>query len=186
MLGMTSTEQTARTYREILFRSPGDAEFISGAIMYDETIRQQSLQRTPYARVLTSQGIFPGIKIDTGAKSFAGFPKETITDGLDGLGDRLKTYRDIGVRFAKWRAVIHVTDTFCLRECQCARVGSVRFPLSGAGQRALQDPTIDAWHGRDEHLAAIQRAFYHRTVGKYTDEMESVSANKDDPPLRRD
>ena len=96
-LGIKSTEQSRRTYREMLFTSPGAPEFICGAIMYDETIRQKSSDGTPLAQTLASQGVLPGIKVDTGAKSFAGSPKETITEGLDGLRDRLKEYRDMGV-----------------------------------------------------------------------------------------
>ena len=94
-LGIKSTEDSRRTYREMLFTLPA-AEFISGAIMYDETIRQKSSQGTPLAKVLSNHGIIPGIKVDTGAKPFAGSPKETITEGLDGLRDRLKEYRDMG------------------------------------------------------------------------------------------
>jgi fructose-bisphosphate aldolase, class I len=115
-LGIKSTEQSRRIYREMLFTSPA-AVFISGAIMYDETIRQKSSGGTPLAKTLAGQGILLGIKVDTGAKPFAGSPKETITEGLDGLRDRLKEYRDLGARFAKWRAVIHVTDTLPSAAC---------------------------------------------------------------------
>src|SRR5262249_18591465 len=109
-LGIQSTEQSRRTYREMLFTSPGAAEFISGVIMYDETIRQKSSGGMPLAEVQTVQGILPGIKVDTGAKPLAGSPDETVTEGLDGLRDRLSEYRAMGARFAKWRAVIHLTD----------------------------------------------------------------------------
>jgi fructose-bisphosphate aldolase class I len=91
-LGIPSTEQSRRTYREMLFTSPGAAEFISGVIMQDETIRQKSSDGTPLAQVLSKQGILPGIKVDTGAKPLAGSPGETITEGLDGLRDRLLEY----------------------------------------------------------------------------------------------
>ena len=121
-LGIKSTEQTRRTYREMLFTSRGAAEFISGAIMYDETIRQKSSGGTPLAQILESQGILPGIKVDTGAKPFAGSAKETVTEGLDALRDRLREYRDMGARFAKWRAVIHVTDTLPSTACVSANV----------------------------------------------------------------
>ena len=116
-LGIQSTEQSRRTYREMLFTSPGAAEFISGVIMYDETIRQKSSGGTPLAEALTAQGILPGIKVDTGAKPLAGSPDETVTEGLDGLRDRLREYRGMGARFAKWRAVIHVTDTLPSSAC---------------------------------------------------------------------
>jgi fructose-bisphosphate aldolase, class I len=109
-VGIRSTEQSRRAYREMLFTTPGAAEFISGAILYDETIRQKSSGGTPLAEVLSSQGIVPGIKVDTGAEPLAGSPEETVTEGLDGLRDRLSEYHGMGARFAKWRAVIRITD----------------------------------------------------------------------------
>jgi fructose-bisphosphate aldolase class I len=116
-LGIRSTEQSRCTYRKMLFTSPGAAEFISGVIMYDETIRQNSSSGAPLVAALTAQGILPGIKVDTGAKPLAGFPGETVTEGLDGLRDRLSEYRGMGARFAKWRAVVHVTDTLPSSAC---------------------------------------------------------------------
>jgi fructose-bisphosphate aldolase, class I len=319
-LGIQSTEQSRRTYREMLFTSPanarGSAEFISGAIMYDETIRQKSSTGTPLAKVLATQGILPGIKVDTGAKPLASSPNETVTEGLDGLRDRLAEYRVMGARFAKWRAVIRITDALPSSACvsanahalaryaalcqeqelvpivepevlmdgshtierceqvtsvvlhavfdalfeqgvaleamllkpnmviagkECPRQASVeevatatlrclrrhvpaavpgivflsggqsarlatahlnainRLPgtkpwkISFSYGRALQDPALETWHGRDENLAAGQHALYCRatlngaaSVGKYTDEMEAASASADDPPHRRD
>jgi fructose-bisphosphate aldolase class I len=316
MLGIKSTEQNRRTYREMLFTSPGAAEFISGAIMYDETIRQKSSRGTPLTEALAVQGVLPGIKVDTGAKPLAGSPDETVTEGLDGLRDRLSEYRTMGARFAKWRAVIRITDSLpssacvtanahalaryaalcqeqqlvpivepevlmdgshtierceevtgvvlhavfhalfeqdvavegmllkpnmvvagkacasqpsveevatatlrCLRRHvpvavpgivflsggQNARLATIhlnainRLPgpkpwkISFSYGRALQDPALEAWHGRDENLAAGQSALYHRakcngaaSMGKYTQEMEAGSASADDPPHRRD
>ena len=110
-LAIKSTEQSRRTYRERLFTSPGAAEFISGAIMYDETIRQKSSRGTPLAEALAVRGVLPGIKVDTGAKPLAGSSDESVTEGLDGLRDRLSEYRTMGARFAKWRAVIRITDS---------------------------------------------------------------------------
>ena len=318
ILGITSTEQSRRTYREMLFTSPGAAKFISGAIMYDETIRQKSSGGIPFAKTLESQGVLPGIKVDTGAKPFAASPKETVTEGLDGLRDRLREYRSMGARFAKWRAVIHITNSLpstacvsanahalaryaslcqeqdlvpivepevlmegshsigrcgritgvvlhavfdalfeqgialeamllkpnmviagkqctqrasveevadatlsCLRRYVPAAVPGIVF-LSGGQRarlatahlnainriespkpwkisfsygRALQDPALEAWKGRDEYLAAGQRAFCHRAclngaaaLGKYTNEMEmeASSASEDETPLGRD
>jgi fructose-bisphosphate aldolase class I len=301
----------------MLFTSSGAAEFISGVIMYDETIRQKSSDGAPLAEALAVQGILPGIKVDTGAKPLAGSPDETVTEGLDGLRDRLREYRGMDARFAKWRAVIHVTDSLpssacvsanahalaryaslcqeqelvpivepevlmdgshtiercegvtgivlhavfhalfeqgvalegmllkpnmvvagkrctrqpsveeiasatlrCLRRHvpsavpgivflsggQNARLATVHlnainqlpgpkpWKISFSYGRALQDPALEARHGRDENLAAGQSALYRRascngaaSVGKYTGEMEleSVSAD-DDPPHRRD
>lgn len=109
-LKIVSTEDSRRNYREMFFTTPGAAAFISGAILYDETIRQKSSSGTPLADVLAKQGILPGIKVDTGAKTLAGSPDEKMTEGLDGLRERLKEYRELGARFAKWRAVIRITD----------------------------------------------------------------------------
>src|SRR5512134_1571942 len=100
-VGIRSTEQSRRAYREMLFTTRGVAEFISGAILYDETIRQKSSSGKPLAEVLLSQGIIPGIKVDTGAEPLAGSPEETVTEGLDGLRDRLGEYHGMGARFAK-------------------------------------------------------------------------------------
>jgi fructose-bisphosphate aldolase, class I len=314
-LGIKSTEQSRRTYREMLFTAPGAAQFISGVIMYDETIRQKSSGGTPLAEALTGQGILPGIKVDTGAKPLAGSPGETVTEGLDGLRDRLTQYRSMGARFAKWRAVIHVSDTLPSAACvganahalaryaglcqeqelvpivepevlmdgshsierreeitgfilhavfhalfeqdvaleamllkpnmvlpgkECTRGATVeevatatlrclrrhvppavpgiaflsggqnarlatehlnainRLPgpkpwkISFSYGRALQDPALEAWHGRDENLAAGQQALYRRarsngaaSLGTYTNAMEA-EAGADDPPHRRE
>lgn len=116
-LQIESTADSRRTYREMFFTTPGAAEFISGVILYDETIRQNSSSGVPLAEVLGKQGIIPGIKVDTGAKPLAGSPDETITEGLDGLRDRLKEYYGLGARFAKWRAVIRVTEQLPSPRC---------------------------------------------------------------------
>jgi fructose-bisphosphate aldolase class I len=303
-LAIRSTPESRRTYREMLVTSPGAAEFLSGVIMYDETIRQKASDGRPLADVETELGILPGIKVDTGAKPLAGSPRETVTEGLDGLRDRLAEYRAMGARFAKWRAVIHVTEALpsvacvianaqalaryaalcqeqgivpivepevlidgahtierceqvtgqvlhavfdalfeqgvaleqmllkpnmviagkecaqqstvdevaaatlrCLRRHVPAAVPGIVF-LSGGQRarpatahlnainrlpgpkpwkltfsygRALQDPALEAWHGRDENLAAGQRALYRRarfnaaaSIGTYTDAMEAA------------
>ncbi len=315
-LGIQSTEQSRRSYREMLFTSPGVAEFISGVIMYDETIRQKSTGGMPLAEVQTVQGIIPGIKVDTGAKPLAGSPDETVTEGLDGLRHRLSEYRAMGARFAKWRAVIHVTDALpsfacvsanahalaryaalcqeqefvpivepevlmdgphtierceevtaivlhavfhalfeqgvalegmllkpnmvlagkecdrqasveevatstlrCLRRHVPAAVPGIVFLSGGQNARlatvhlnainrlpgpkpwkvsfsygrALQDPALEAWHGRDENLAAGQEALYRRarcngaaSLGRYTNEMETASQSADNPPHRHE
>ena len=105
---LESTEEHRRLYRELLFTAPSASEFINGVILYDETLRQKTGGGTPFAEYLTRQGIIPGIKVDAGAKPLAGFPGETITEGLDGLRGRLTEYRQLGARFAKWRAVIDI------------------------------------------------------------------------------
>jgi len=125
-LGIQSTEDSRRTYRDMLFTAAGIEEFISGAIMYDETIRQRSSGGTPLPQVLASHGIVPGIKVDTGAKPLAGSPGQTVTEGLDGLRDRLAAYRDMGARFAKWRAVFRITDALPSRACVIANAHALR------------------------------------------------------------
>ena len=313
-LGIQSTEQSRRTYREMLFTSTGADEFISGVIMHDETIRQKSSDGTPFAQVLSSQRILPGIKVDTGAKPLAGSPDEKITEGLDGLRDRLSEYRAMGAHFAKWRAVIRIADTLpsaacmnanahalgryaalcqeqrlvpivepevlmdgshtierceevtgavlhavfdalfeqrvvlesmllkpnmviageecaspaaveevavatlrCLRRHVPAAVPGIVFLSGGQNEqmatahldainrlpgskpwkisfsygRALQDPALEAWHGRDEQLKTGQQALYHRahcngaaSLGTYTEEMEAALAGPRGAPHR--
>jgi len=107
-IGVESTEETRRAYRELLFTTEGIEEFISGVIMFDETLRQSASDGTPFPQLLEGKGIVPGIKVDKGAKTLAGFPGEKVTEGLDGLRDRLAEYYDMGARFAKWRAVITI------------------------------------------------------------------------------
>jgi fructose-bisphosphate aldolase class I len=315
-LEIRSTEQTRRSYREMLFSSPGAAEFFSGVIMQDETIRQKSAGGTPLAELLSQQGIIPGIKVDSGAKPLAGCPGETITEGLDGLRDRLSAYHGMGARFAKWRAVIHVTEALpstaciaanahalarygalcqeqdlvpivepevlmegshsierceevtgtvlravfdalfeqgvaveqmllkpnmvvpgmqstkpasvqevatatlrCLRRHVPAAVPGVVFLSGGQDDRvatahlnainrlpgprpwrvsfsygrALQDPALEAWHGRDENLDIGRQALYQRarcngaaSRGEYSDEMEPTAAGAGTPHHRRE
>src|ERR1700676_3224757 len=105
---LESTEENRRAYRELLFTAPGAQEYISGVIMYDETLRQKTKDGVPFPAYLTQHGMLPGIKVDSGAKPLAGFPGETITEGLDGLRERLAEYFKLGAKFAKWRAVIDI------------------------------------------------------------------------------
>jgi fructose-bisphosphate aldolase class I len=105
---LESTEEHRRSYREMLFTAPGAAAWISGVILYDETLRQKTSDGVAFPAYLEKNGILPGIKVDTGAKPLAQFPGETVTEGLDGLRERLIEYRKLGARFAKWRAVIDI------------------------------------------------------------------------------
>ncbi len=105
---LESTEAHRQTYREMLFTAPGVGNQISGVILYDETLRQSTKSGVRFADYLTQNGIIPGIKVDLGAKPLPGFPGETVTEGLDGLRDRLAEYYKLGARFAKWRAVIDI------------------------------------------------------------------------------
>ena len=107
-IGLESTVDARRGYRELLLTTPGMAKSISGVIFYDETLRQKSSSGVLFTELLTRLGVLPGIKVDAGAKPLAGYPGETITEGLDGLRERLMEYRQLGARFAKWRAVIDI------------------------------------------------------------------------------
>jgi fructose-bisphosphate aldolase class I len=109
-LGIPETVEARRAYRELIVTTPRLGECIGGAILYDETIRQQKSDGTPFIKVLIEAGIIPGIKVDAGAKELAGHPGEKVTEGLDGLRDRLAEYLQMGARFAKWRAVIAIGD----------------------------------------------------------------------------
>lgn len=116
-VGIPSTPESRRAYREMLFTAPELSRFISGVILYDETIRQTDRRGEPLARLLARQGIIPGIKVDQGAKPLALCPGETITEGLDGLRERLEEYRAMGARFTKWRAVIRIGDGLPSETC---------------------------------------------------------------------
>jgi fructose-bisphosphate aldolase class I len=109
-IAVESTEENRRAYRDMLFTTPGLGEFVSGVILYDETIRQSSADGTPFPRLLTEAGMIPGIKVDLGAKPLAFSPQETVTEGLDGLRERLQEYSGLGARFTKWRAVVTIGD----------------------------------------------------------------------------
>ena len=115
--GIAQTEENQRTYRELIITTPGIGEFISGMILFDETIRQHMADGTSFVKVITKAGIIPGIKVDTGSKNMAGHPEERITEGLDGLRDRLAEYYEMGARFAKWRAVITISDNIPSISC---------------------------------------------------------------------
>src|SRR6185503_6548792 len=107
-IGLDSTEERRREYRDILFTTKGIGESISGAILVDETIRQSAADGTSFPELLREQGVIPGIKVDKGTSPLPGFPDELVTEGLDGLRARLEEYVSLGARFAKWRAVISI------------------------------------------------------------------------------
>lgn len=117
-INAVSTEESRRRYREMIITPEGAADYIGGVIMFDETLRQSTSDGIPFPKYLSDRGIVPGIKVDTGAKPLSGFPGEIITEGLDGLRERLAEYHGLGARFAKWRAVINIGENmpsdFCL------------------------------------------------------------------------
>lgn len=116
-INVESTENNRRDYREMLFTTEGLERFISGVILYDETLRQKSQNGTPFARILIQKGIIPGIKVDMGAKDLAFFPEEKITEGLTGLRERLAEYLTLGAQFSKWRAVITIGENIPTDAC---------------------------------------------------------------------
>jgi fructose-bisphosphate aldolase, class I len=116
-IAVESTEENRRAYRDLLFTTPNAGQHISGVILFEETLRQKSLNGTAFAQLLSDRGILPGIKVDQGAKPLAGFSGEKITEGLDGLRERLAAYRELGARFAKWRAVITIGKDIPSRLC---------------------------------------------------------------------
>jgi fructose-bisphosphate aldolase class I len=116
-IGVENTEPNRRAYRELLFRTPGIDQFISGVILYEETIRQNAADGTPLVKILKDQRILPGIKADVGAKPLAFSPAEVVTEGLDGLRERLIEYRGLGAVFSKWRAVIAIGDGIPTQYC---------------------------------------------------------------------
>jgi len=116
-IDVPSTEDNRRAYRELLFTTEGMADYVSGVILFDETIRQSASDGAPFVAVLAKQGVMPGIKVDKGAKDLAGAPGEKVTEGLDGLRDRLAEYANLGARFTKWRAVITIGDDIPSATC---------------------------------------------------------------------
>lgn len=116
-LGIPLTEEARRTYRELIVNTPGLSECISGAILYDETVRQKMKDGTPIIKAVIDAGIIPGIKVDAGTKDMTGHPGEKISEGLEGLQDRLAEYAQMGARFAKWRAVIAIGDNIPSQGC---------------------------------------------------------------------
>lgn len=129
-LGIPQTEEMRRNYRDMIVTTPGLGESISGAILFDETIRQKKKDGTPFVEVLKKNNIIPGIKVDMGAKDLAGHPHEKITEGLDGLRERLVEYVKLGARFAKWRAVITIGEE--IPSCACIEANAIQLSLYAA------------------------------------------------------
>jgi len=159
-IGLESTADSRRDYREMLFTTPGLGAAISGAILFDETLRQKTRSGVPLAELLVRQGIVPGIKVDAGTADLAGFPGEKITLGLDGLRERLAEYRTLGARFTKWRAVLSVGGARPTRACidANARALALFAALSQeAGLVPIVEPEVlmDGAHSLAEDETAI-------------------------------
>ncbi|HEX2026797.1 MAG TPA: class I fructose-bisphosphate aldolase [Nitriliruptorales bacterium] len=173
-IGVDATPETRRTYRQLLFTAPGLGEHISGVILYDESIRQSTDDGTPFPRVLQDQGVIPGIKTDTGTAALAGHSGEKVTTGLDGQRDRLAEYRQIGARFAKWRAVIQIGDGLPSAACLGANGHAMaRYAAlcQEAGVVPIVEPEVlmDGDHSMarcEEVTAATLRALYEALAGQ--------------------
>jgi fructose-bisphosphate aldolase, class I len=171
-VGAESTPESRRSFRGLMFTAQGAADYISGVIMYDETIRQATDGGTPFPELLAQRGILPGIKVDTGAKPLAGFPGETVTEGLDGLRSRLGEYRELGARFAKWRAVIGIGEDRPTHGCIEANAHALaRYAglCQEAGIVPIVEPEVlmEGRHtiGRSEEVtAAVLRTVFDRLV----------------------
>ncbi len=141
-MGIPDTEENRRSYRQLLFTTPGVEQFISGVIMFDETIHQQTTDGKRMPDILVEKGIVPGIKVDEGAKPLPFYPGEKITEGLDGLRDRLAEYRDLGARFTKWRAVIAIGEGIPTDYCIEANA-SVLARFAALSQEADMVPIVE-------------------------------------------
>ncbi|MBN8739915.1 MAG: fructose-bisphosphate aldolase [Lysobacterales bacterium 69-70] len=153
-VGIDCTEENRRAYREMLLTAPNLSDHISGAILYDETLRQSSRAGVPFTKIMLDHGILPGIKVDKGPHPLAGFPGELVTEGLDGLRDRLKEYADLGAKFAKWRAVITIGDDMpsstCI-EANCHALARYAALCQEAGIVPMVEPEVlmDGAHDLD-------------------------------------
>ena len=170
-ISLESNEENRRAYRDMLFTTPGLEEHVSGVILYDETLRQSASDGTPFAELLAGKGIIPGIKVDTGAKPLAGSPGETVTEGLDGLRERLEEYKSLGARFAKWRAVITIGDG--LPTAYCIQVNAhalARYAALCQEQEIVPIVEPEVLMDADNDIETCYRAT-RRTLHKVFDEL---------------
>ncbi|MHC4220661.1 MAG: class I fructose-bisphosphate aldolase [Planctomycetota bacterium] len=171
-IGVTATEESRRSYRELLLTTPCLGDHISGVILFDETIRQATADGTPFVEVLAGQDVLPGIKVDTGAKPLAGAPGEKITEGLDGLRDRLREYHELGARFTKWRAVITIGEGIPSRGCIDANAEALaRFAALSqeAGLVPIVEPEVlmDGDHTIDRCFEVTEAALHATFAALY-------------------
>ena len=165
-INVESTEENRRSYRELLFTTEGINEFVGGVILFDETLRQSTSDGVPLAKVLSDAGIVPGIKVDKGAKQLAGSPTEKVTDGLDGLRERLEEYYELGARFTKWRAVITIGDGIPTDYCIKANAWALgRFAALSVEQGFVPvvEPEVlmDGDHDIDTCFDVTERTLHH-------------------------
>ena len=174
-IGAESTMENRRDYRELLFRTAGANEFVSGVILFDETIRQDGADGTPLSKVLRDQGIIVGIKVDTGAQALAGAEGELITEGLDGLRGRFAEYKDLGAQFSKWRAVITIGAEIPSDYCIAANAqGLARYAALSqeAGIVPIVEPEVlmDGEHSIDRCFEVTRRTLgqvFHELVRQH-------------------
>ena len=164
-IDVESTEENRRAYRDLLFTTDGIEEYISGVILFDETIRQASREGTPFPQLLERRGIIPGIKVDKGAKPLANAPGETITEGLDGLRGRLEEYRELGARFTKWRATYSIGDGIPSEYCIWTNAHALaRYAALSqeAGLVPIVEPEVlmDGEHTIERSFEATSRALH--------------------------
>jgi fructose-bisphosphate aldolase class I len=169
-ISVENNEENRRAYREMLLTTPGLGKHISGAILYDETLRQSTLDGRSFVSVMEEAGILPGIKVDMGAHPLAGHPGELVTEGLDGLRARLEEYRSLGARFAKWRAVITIGETIPTSSCVDANAHALaRYAAlcQEAGIVPMVEPEVlmDGGHSLDESFEVTEatlRSLFHQ------------------------
>lgn len=163
-VGVENSEENRRAYREMLLTTPNLGDYISGAILYDETLRQSTKAGVPFTKVMMDNGILPGIKVDTGAKALAGFPGEMVTEGLDGLRERLAEYAALGAKFAKWRAVININiedgmpSEACIK-ANCHALARYAALCQEAGIVPMVEPEVimDGTHDIDDCYVVTER-----------------------------
>ena len=201
-LGIPTTQEYRQAYRELILTTPGLSEYISGPILYDETIRQTTQEGLPFLRVIADAGMIPGIKVDTGAQNLAGHPHEKVTEGLDGLRDRLAEYYQMGARFAKWRAVITIDNDIPSQACIEANAhGLARYAAlcQESGLVPIVEPEVlidgnhtlaQCWHVTDAtlhevfHQLHVQNVAFDQMIlkpsmvipGKSCDQQASIEA----------
>ncbi len=169
-IDMESTEENRRAYRELLLTTPGLGKHISGAILFDETIRQSTRDGVSFVKIMQDAGILPGIKVDAGAHDLAGHPGEKVTEGLDGLRARLKEYHGLGAKFAKWRAVITIGENIPTSSCVDANAHALARYASlcqEAGIVPIVEPEVlmDGSHSLDESFEVTEatlRSLFHQ------------------------
>src|SRR3989338_6012857 len=185
-IGVENTEDNRRRYRELLFTTAGWGQYVSGVILYDETIRQKSSNGTPFVEILKNAGVIPGIKVDIGAKALAFSPDEKVTEGLDKLRERFAEYAQLGAKFAKWRAVIKIDAAKNMPTSNCLHVNAhalARYAALAqeAGLVPIVEPEVlmDGSHSIEACFDVTKR-----TLERVFDELDKQSVPPEGPLLK--